>query len=72
METNAITIQKTQELTPAQTIKLRNVAKQFEAVLLTQLTSVLNDVESDEDSLFGTMAVRILRKNSFLNRWRRR
>ena len=44
----------TPTLTPAQTIKLRAVAEEFEAVLLTQLTSALNNIGSDNESLFGT------------------
>lgn len=32
---------------------LRNAAKQFEAIMLTQLTSALSESNTDEDSLFG-------------------
>lgn len=34
--------------------ELRAVAKQFEAIMLTQLTSVLSETANDEDSLFGS------------------
>lgn len=33
--------------------ELRNAAKQFEAIMLTQLTSALSESGNDEDSLFG-------------------
>ena len=53
MDASAIDTGQIPQLTPAQTVKLRDVAKQFEAILLTQLTSSLNNIGSDEDSLFG-------------------
>lgn len=34
--------------------EIRAVAKQFEAIMLTQLTSALSGSDSDEDSLFGS------------------
>ncbi len=34
--------------------ELRTVAKQFEAIMLTQLTSALSESGNDEDSLFGS------------------
>ena len=44
------------ELSPSQEIKLREAAMQFEAILLTQLTSVLAKTSTDENSLFGSDA----------------
>lgn len=54
MEITPIQTRTAAKLDPAQEVKLRDAARQFEAVLLTQLTSVLNNTGSEEDSLFGT------------------
>jgi murein DD-endopeptidase MepM/ murein hydrolase activator NlpD len=45
--------------------ELRTIAKQFEAIMLTQLTSALSSSESDEDSLFGSDAGSGLAKQMF-------
>ena len=54
MNTDPIT-PKVGNLTPSQEIRLRDTAKQFEALLLTQLTSVLAK-SSGKDSIYGSDA----------------
>lgn len=56
--------QKVGQLTPSQELKLRDTAKQFEALLLTQLTSVLSK-SSSKDSVFGSDAGSDLAKKMF-------
>jgi murein DD-endopeptidase MepM/ murein hydrolase activator NlpD len=54
LDTNALTnAANSTHATKANEVALRQAAKQFEALLLTQLTASLNPKEEDEDALFS-------------------